>query len=193
MTKKEYMEMVKNSGLTIAELVNVLDHNAVLTRLEDGEKVSSHISLAIVKETSKFDAKSGVLKSDGYTVKPYIKKGYDKDGNESWAFSPNKLKLQTKASRYTYVLENGKITTTKEVKNYDNDNKTHINEVNESAIKYLNAKKANEINIEKALNEIIVSVCMRLDNAIEKLSEEEKTLNKTSVELLNAYKARKAA
>lgn len=191
MTKKNYIDLLESSNLTISEIIDVLDHCAIVSRTEEDGIHQTHISLSITKETSKYDGKTGVLKSDGYTVKPFITKGYTDGKETAWNFDPNCLKLTTKASRYTYILKNGKLYTSKDVKNYDNDNKTHINEVNKSAIKYLTAKKANELNIEKALNEIAIQCMMNLDNAIDKLSESDKALNIRSSELINGYVAKK--
>ena len=188
MTKKDYETII--NGLSLSDIVYFCDHELTVKRVDDNGVVSvSKIGLSLKKETSKFNANSGSFKCDGYTLKPYITKKIDESGKEvSWSFSPNTLKVNTPASRYTYYVQDGVLKCAKDSKNYDTASKSHINEVNKSAIKYLTAKKVNEINIEKALKEICLKAIMAYDRTVENLKEDGNSLNVAFKELFTAYR-----
>ena len=85
-------------------------------------------------------------------------------------------------------MQVGVLKCAKDSKNYDTASKSHINEVNKSAIKYLTAKKVNEINIEKALKEICLKAIMAYDRTVENLKEDGNSLNVAFTELFTAYR-----
>lgn len=185
MTEKEVRETVKNMALV--DIVKFCDTELVyeVKDEETGECRKVTVALSMRKNTSCYNEKKNTFKCDGFLVKPNISKTYDKDGFLTyWSFDPNTLRINTPASRYTYLVKDGDIVGTKDAKKYDKDSKTHISEVDKSAIKYLKAKKAHELNIENQLRDMCTAAMIRYQKAIENAN----TVNITLETLLESFK-----
>lgn len=177
MTEKEIRETVKNMALV--DIVKFCDTELVyeVKDEETGEYRKVTVSLSMRKNTTSYSEKKNTFKCDGFLVKPNISKTYDKNGILSyWSFDPNTLRINTPASRYTYLVKDGDIIATKDARKYDKDSKAHITEVDKSAIKYLRAKKANELNIENQLRDMCISAMIRYQKAIENANTVNTTL-----------------
>ena len=186
MTEEMIRKTAKEMGLK--DLVKFCDTQLIYNVFnEDTNKLRKvTVALSATRSTSSYSDKANTFKSDGYLIKPYTTKTYDKEGKLSyWTFNPNTLRLNTPASRYTYLIKDGDIVGTKDCKKYDKDSKTHMSEVDKSAIKYLKAKKAHEINIEKMLREMCESALFRYQKAVE---NHENTPNMTLDVLLSNYR-----